>query len=199
MATRSHVRDWINAQSPRSYFWARDVPGSPGAVESALSRLARDPGGPIVRARQGLYWVKPARTRFGTGKPDPVATALAAAGPGSGPAGWSATQALGLSTQVPVVPTIAVAGRPPKGLDDVQFVSRSNLSRYELNPPEIAILEVLRDFPDYTDRSMTWSDAKARLRGLIAKGGIDGDRLSVVARKEHHADVRSRAEELLDS
>jgi hypothetical protein len=98
-----------------------------------------------------------------------------------------------------VVPTIAVTGRPPKGLDDVQFVSRSNLSRYELNPPEIAILEVLRDFPDYIDRSMTWSDAKARLRGVIAKGGIDGDRLLVVARKEHHADVRSRAEELLDS
>ena len=86
MATRSHVRDWINAQSPRSYFWARDVPGTPRAVESALSRLTLDPDGPIVRARQGLYWVKPARTRFGTGKPDPVATALAAAGPGSGPA-----------------------------------------------------------------------------------------------------------------
>ncbi len=199
MATRSHVRDWIDAQSPRSYFWARDVPGTPRAVDSALSRLAGDPDGPIVRARQGLYWVKPAMTRFGTGTPDLVATALTAAGPGSGPAGWSATHALGLSTQVPVVPTIAVAGRPPKGLNGVRFVSRSNLSRYELNPPEIAILEVLRDFPDYTDRSMTWPDVQARLRGVIAKGGIDRDRLSVVAHKEHHADVRSRTEELLGS
>ncbi len=159
--------------------------------------MASDPDGPIIRVRHGLYWTKPAATRFGTGRPDPLAAAMAIAGRGAGPAGWSATQALGLSTQVPMTPTIAVLGRPPKGINGVRFVSRSNLERRDLTPIEIAALEVLRDFPDHTDPGIGWSDVQARLDLLASEGRINLDRLLATARSEHHAGVRNRAHLLL--
>ena len=142
MPARSSVREWVSTQLPRTFFQTKDVPGSQRAVDSALSRMARDPDGPVVRVRNGLYWTKPAPTRFGTGSPDPVDAAMAVAGRGAGPAGWSATLALGLSTQVPATPTIAVVGRPPKGIDGVRFVSRSNLDRRDLTPIEVAVRDL---------------------------------------------------------
>ena len=196
MPVRSTVRDWVDAQPPRSFFRTRDVPGSPRAVETALSRLAGDDG-PITRVRQGLYWTKPPTTRFGSGRPDPLGAAMVIAGRGAGPAGWSATQALGLSTQVPVVPKVAVLDRPPKGICGVQFVTRSNLDRRDLAPLEIAVLEVLRDFPAYIDPGVDTDDLRARLGALVAAGRIDAGRLVAVASREHHAGGRDRAVSLL--
>lgn len=196
MPSPSSVRDWVAAQPPRSFFRTQDVPGSARAVETALSRMTADHDGPIIRVRHGLYWAKPAPTLFGTGRPDPVDAAMAAVRRGAGPAGWSATQALGLSTQVPAAPTIAVLGRPPKGIKGVRFVSRSNLDRRDLTPIEIAALEVLRDFPSHTDPGIGWSDVRARLDLLASDGQINLDRLLAAARSEHHAKVRDRARRL---
>jgi hypothetical protein len=194
MPSCSDIRDWVAARPSRSFFQTQDVPGSPRAAETTLSRMAADTDGPIFRVRNGLYWVKPAPTRFGTGQPDSATAAMAVAGPGAGPAGWSASQALGLSTQVPVVPTIAVLGRPPKGIPSVRFVSRSNLDRRDLAPIEIAALEVLRDFPDHTGVGVGWSDVRARLDRLAADGRINMDRLLAAARRERKAEVRDRAD-----
>ena len=199
MAPHSPVRDWVSSQSPRTYFKTADVPGSSRAVESALSRMAMDPDGPITRARQGIYWVKPSRSRFGSGHPDPVGAALVAAGPGAGPSGWSASQVVGLSTQVPAVPTIAVTGRAPKGLDGVKIVSRSNVVRSMLDAPEVAVLEVLREFPRFTDRGTTWTDACRTLNQFIDKRGLDRTRLAKVADHEVGAATRDRAHQLLGS
>lgn len=192
------IRNWISSQRPRTFFWGSDVPGSIPAVESALSRMANDPASPIIRVRQGLYWVKPKATKFGFGRPDPMAAALVAAGPGSGPAGWSASQALGLSTQLPATPLIAVPGRPPKGLAGVDFVGRSNLSRCDLNQSEIAVLEVMRDFPDFTDRSKTWADAATQIHNQIVMGRVDRNRLLTCARNERNRRVRDRAQQLME-
>lgn len=197
MPARSSVRDWVAARPPRSFFRTGDVPGPPRMVETALSRMAAEDAGPVIRVRHGLYWVKPPSTRFGTGRPDPAAAGMAIAGRGAGPAGWSAAQVLGLSTQVPAVPVIAVLGRPPKGIDGVQFVSRSNLERRGLTPTEIAALEVLRDFPDYTDPGIGWSDVEDHLRTLVAQGRIDPARLLMAARFEHRAGLHDRARRLL--
>jgi hypothetical protein len=47
-----------------------------------------------------------------------------AGGPGTGPAGWSAALALGLSTQVPRRESIAVPGRAPRNPGTIRIVSR---------------------------------------------------------------------------
>jgi hypothetical protein len=159
--------------------------------------MASDTDGPIARVRQGLYWTKPKATRFGSGRPDTTAATLVAAGKGAGPASWSATQALGLSTQIPAVPTVAVLGRAPKGLSGVRFVGRSNLERRDLTPLEIAVLEVLRDYPDHTDPGTDWQDLRDRLATLARDGEIDPHRLMRVAGSERCAGVHDRAHRLL--
>ncbi|MHB8245899.1 MAG: hypothetical protein ACYDGN_11210 [Acidimicrobiales bacterium] len=199
MAPRRAVRDWVDAQPPRSFFQVSDVPGSPRAVQTALSRMASNTDGPIARVRQGLYWTKPKATRFGSGRPDTTAATLVAAGKGAGPASWSATQALGLSTQVPAVPTVAVLGRAPKGLSGVRFVGRSNLERRDLTPLEIAVLEVLRDFPDHTDPGTDWQDLRGRLTALAHAGQISPDRVIAAAKSERRAGISDRARRLLDA
>jgi hypothetical protein len=159
-------------------------------VDSALSRLASDPDGPIVRVRHGIYWRKPPTTRFGTGSPDPVAVALKVAGPGSGYAGLSAANALGLTTQVPRTPTVAVVGRAPKGLVGVNIVCRSNLTRINLRPTEVVVLEALKVYPKHSE--VDWSQVHRIITGLVASGDIDADRLRAAAKAEHTAGLTDR-------
>jgi len=196
MASRHGVRDWVSSRRPRSLFQSSDVPGSLGSVNTALSRMATDPSGPITRVRNGLYWVKPTSSRFGFGRPDPVAAALSIAGPGAGPSGWSASQMLGLTTQVPAVVTIATLGRPPKGFKDIHFVTRANLDRRDLNPVEVATLEVLRDFPLHTDVGTSLDDVRRHFIDFVNSGDADPDCLIRVARKEHHAGARANLDEI---
>ena len=159
------VADWVDGRPDQSFFTARDVPGSVRAVESALSRLAV-PTGPIQRVRQGLYWKKPITTRFGAAHPDPTEAAFALAGPGAGLAAASATNALGLSTQIARQPIVAVVGRPPKGLHGVRFTSRSNPQRIKLSRLEVTLLEALRDFPNYSE--LDWPAPRTRLPRSIS-------------------------------
>ncbi len=190
MSVQGAVRAWTTDLPPRTVFKTADVPGPGGAVETALSRLAADPDGPIQRVRRGWYWRKPAPTRFGSGRPDPATVAIAVAGPGSGLAGASAANSLGLSTQVPAVPTLAVFGRAPKGLMGVKVVTRSNLCRLPLNPTEVAALEVLCGFPSFVEAS--WPDTVNRIQGLIADGAVDAQRLAAAASAEYSSQIRDR-------
>lgn len=194
MSAKNGVVDWVAAQPSRSFFTNRDVPGSVRAVESSLSRLAGSTG-PIERVRQGLYWKKPSQTRFGTARPDPTDAAFAVAGPGSGLAGASAANELGLSTQVSRQPIIAVVGQRPKGLKGVQFTSRSNPQRIKLSQLEVTLLEVLRDFPNHSE--LAWPAVRARVRRLVRDGRVDLQKVALVAASERRAGLTDRIADLI--
>lgn len=193
MAHRGGVAQWVAGRPARSFFTPADVPGSTSAVESSLSRLA-GADGPIQRVRQGLYWKKPPATRFGTARPDPIEAAFVVAGPGAGLAAVSAANAVGLSTQVARQPTVAVVGRPPKGLVGVRFTSRANPQRIHLSQFEITALEALRDFPVHSE--MSWPEARDRIIQLAADGRIDLGKLATVAAGERRAGLAKRIAEL---
>lgn len=196
MAAPSSARDWVISRPAGTYFTTADVPGNPASVDSVLSRLA-DPDGPIQRVRQGVYWRKGASTRFGSAKPDPAQIALVAAGAGAGPAGASATNSVGLSTQVPRQPHVAVVGRAPKGLHGVRITSRANPHRIKLTPTEVAVLESVRDFDRYAE--IPWPSARQRLRRLAADGTIDLEKLADVAGHERSAGLRDRIADLVNA
>jgi hypothetical protein len=196
MSAQGAVRDWVMALAPGAYFTTSDVPGTSGSVDSALSRLAA-PEGPIQRVRQGVYWRKGVSTRFGHALPDPAQVALVAAGAGAGPAGPSAANSVGMSTQVPKRPHVAVVGRAPKGLHGVRVTARANPHRVLLTPTEVAVLESLRDFDRYTE--IPWLRAKQQLRRLAADGTIDLKMLVRVAAHERAAGLRDRIADLVDA
>lgn len=77
-----------------------------------------------------------------------------APGPGVGPAGLSAANALRLSTQVPRRSEVAIPGRAPSGVGPVKFVSRASRSgrlAAQLNPTEVSVLEVLDAWPNVVE------------------------------------------------
>lgn len=180
----------------RGRFWRpEDFDASPEAVAKTLSRLAR--AGELRRVRRGLYW-RGAPTRLGMAPPPPDRlTGEVASGAGTGPAGWSAALALGLSTQVPRRETIAVPGRAPRNPGAVHFVSRaSSIKRRDerLRPAEIALLEVLRDWDGLVE--VPTPDAVDRIARLANSGMIRLDRL-VRASVTEPPRVRERLRRLL--
>lgn len=180
----------------RDHFWRpEDFDGSPDAVAQALARLAR--AGDLRRVRRGLYW-RGAPTRLGMAPPRPERFAGEVIGArGAGPAGWSAALALGLSTQVPRRETLAVAGRAPRNPGTVRFVSRAASTRRRderLRPPEVALLEVLRDWDTLVD--VPTRDAVDRIAGLAENGTLRLDRL-VRASSTEPPRVRERLRRLL--
>lgn len=138
-----------------------DLPAS--AVAPALSRLhAR---GDIRRARKGVYYV-PRRTVLGEVPPDPIAIGRAVSRGRSHPAGLSAANALGLTTQVPVRTELAVEDKRPISPRGVAFRPRLGTNRRGLLPPEAALLEVLRDVRTLSDLSPR--DTARKLRLVVA-------------------------------
>lgn len=194
MSRTSVARAWVQGVAAREFFSLDDVPGPRHSAENVLARLAA-PDGTITRVKPGLYWKRPATGRFGTPRsPSPFAAAFAAAGPGTGPSGWAASNALGLSTQVPAVAEVAVVGRPPKGLPAVAFTSRSNVRRLGLGPLDIAVLEVLRSFPMFVELSLP--DVLARIRDHAVAGRIDLAKIVWAAAAERRPAVRDRLAQL---
>jgi Family of unknown function (DUF6088) len=174
MTDAGRLRKKVEASKPGTFLSVSDVPGSKAAIETAFSRLAAE--GKLVRVRKGLYW-KGVASRFGPGRPSPIDVALEVTGKkGIGPAGWTASHALGLSTQVPFTAELAIPGKPRTAPKGVLFHSRSNLSRLNLGHYEIALLEVLRDWPDRTESD--WSALLASVRKLEDKGLLDRRRLA---------------------
>ncbi len=138
-----------------------DLPAS--AVAPALSRLRAR--GDIKRARKGVYYV-PRRTVLGEVPPDPVAVGEAVSRGRSHPAGLSAANALGLTTQVPARTELAVEDKRPISPRGVAFRPRVGTNRRGLLPPEAALLEVLRDIRNLSDLSPR--DTARRLRRVVA-------------------------------
>lgn len=191
--TGSPTREWVMAVPPGTLFSRRDVPGPASAVDPALSRLASD-SGPIERLRRGLYRRRPEMTRFGVPSADPLEVALAVAGPGAGPAGASAVNATGLSTQVPRRPIVAVIGRPPAGVKGVRLTSRANPLRVLLDPHGIAVLESIRAFDELAE--IGWPEALNRLGNFREVAGVPTSTLATVAQGERGELLRRRVAEL---
>jgi hypothetical protein len=189
MTTADKVRTKVRRAPVGTFIRPASLPGSRPAVLTALSRLHAD--GELVRIRNGLYW-KGVRSRFGPGRPGLLDAALAAGGgKGAGPAGWSATQVLGLSTQVPAIPEVAVAG-PVRTLEGVRFHRRSNVERRDLNFYEVALIEALRDFPRYSELDI--EAIARRVRSLEEEGKVHLARVTRVASSEHSSALRQNLE-----
>jgi hypothetical protein len=187
------VRKVLSSLSDRAFVHARRVPGPTGAVEAELSRLARR--GEIRRVRKGLYWKGP-KTRLGIAAPAPQDVALEVAGPGAGPSGIEAARWLGLTTQVAGRPEIAVPGRVPAPVAGVRFCSRSPRRReFGLTPIEVAVIEVLRDWPVSVEAS--WDELRDKVVQLVAAGEIRPDRIAGQVAEEHHLALRERWAELV--
>jgi hypothetical protein len=183
------VRARVRRAPTGSFVRPADLPGSRSAVLTALSRLHAEGG--LVRLRNGLYW-KGVSSRFGPGRPSLLEAAVSAAGNrGAGPAGWSATQVLGLSTQLPATPEVAVAGAAPT-LVGVRFHRRNNTARHELGFYEVALIEALRDFPRYSEVDIE-SVARTVAR-LEAEGKVRLARVKRVAASEHSPALRRNLE-----
>lgn len=120
-------------------------------------------------------------------------------GPGSGPAGWSAALALGLSTQVARHEAIAVPARTPRNPGPVHFVSRSAATKRRderLRSMEVALLEVLRDWDRLVE--VPASDALRRIALLAESGEVRLDRLARASATEPPR-VRERLRRLFDA
>jgi len=179
------VRAAVEATPVGTFFRSTDLPGSRAGVNTALSRLAT--AGEVVRVRNGLYW-KGVKSRYGAGRPGLLDAAIAAAGHvGTGPSGWSAAQALGLSTQIPATPEVAVAG-PVPSFEGVRFHKRNNLARRDLGFWEIALLEVLRSYPGYAEVSL--DELAMRVRSLVDEGKVRFSHLETAARSERSPALR---------
>ncbi len=193
MSTASVIRTQVERADPGAIFTLGDFGGSRRAVESALSRLATK--GTLLRVRNGVYW-KGMRSRFGSGRPRMEEVALKVAGHrGAGPTGWSASHDLGLSTQVPPVPEFVVVGMPPTGLRDVTFHSRRNVARVGLNYFEIAVLEILRNWPEYVE--VSWPELVRRIKELRDERKISLESVHRAAALERSKGLHDRIHDLL--
>lgn len=172
-----------------------DIDADVGTIDRALARLVER--GELRRVRRGLYW-RGRQTRFGMAHPDELQVAAKIAGvPGIGPAGIAAANTLGLSTQVPGRPSIAVPKRAPRSLATLRFVDRSGRTgriTQRLQPHTVAVLEVLGDWDRVIERND--DDAWLSLVKLVQRGDVRADRL-VLASPTEPVGVRVRLRDLL--
>lgn len=177
-------------------FWRpEDFEANPLTVDRALSRLEGDRV--LRRIRRGLYW-RGVETALGMAPPDRSQLVEAVVGRrGVGPAGASAALQLGLTTQFPRQPEIAVPGRPPSGLAGVTFrnrASRTGRVSEDLTALEVAVLEVLEDWDEVVE--LPDRDAVTELVDVLRKR-VDVARLARAAISERPL-VRERLRMLLD-
>lgn len=137
------VRERISRAGSR--FWKlsdfQDLP--PSAVATELSRLARD--GALRRTGKGVYY-RPTPTSFGPSTPATGAAAAETLTAPVHPAGLSAANALGLTTQNPARPEYATpAPGPPTALRNALVHTGRPPQRATLSNEEGALLEILRE------------------------------------------------------
>ena len=147
-----------------------DLPAT--AVAPALSRLAAR--GDIRRARKGVYYA-PRHTVLGDVPPDPVVVGKAVSRGRSHPAGLSAANILGLTTQVPARVELAVEDKRPMPPRGVAFRPRMRTNRRGLRSREAALLEVLRDIHGLSDLS-----PRATMKRLLDVVGDESARTKVI-------------------
>jgi hypothetical protein len=179
-------------------FWTPDdfdALADPLQIDRVLSRLANY--GELRKVRRGLYW-RGRPTAFGMSRPSTADTIAAVVGTrGVGPAGLSAANGLGLTTQVPALENVAVPHRAPRPFGSVRFVDRSGRpgrALAGLGWTEVALLEVLGDWHHVIE--VDDSTARSQLGELIRSGSLRLDKLARAARDEP-ATVRHRLKNLL--
>lgn len=162
-------------------FWRHDdfAQLPPAAVSQALSRLQRR--GELTRVRKGLYY-RSRGTVLGRSQPSQTAVARQVLKHVMHPAGATAANLLGLSTQNPAVAQYAtVASDPPCHLKGMQLHVRRPRSREGLTELEGAVLETLR--ARAKDSELTPEATKEQLLSLLEREGIFA-RLVVAAAQE---------------
>jgi hypothetical protein len=163
-----------------------DFPGlSPSAVARALSRLTEE--GLLERRRKGVYY-RPRDTRFGQSVPTASAVAAQTLRAPVHPAGLTAANVLGFTTQNPGRLEYATpAGAPPTALADATVHTRRPASREGLGPADGALLEFLRERASTSDLSP--EETVARLRKLLS----DRERFARLVRAAADEPPRVRA------
>lgn len=141
--TAKQIRSRVRRGGER--FWRHtdfaDLP--PAAVSQALSRLTKR--GELERVRKGLYY-RSRPTVLGASRPAPDAVAVHSARGRLHPAGLTAANYLGFTTQNPARPEYASsAAAAPSALAGAHVYTRRPRNRENLSERESAILEVLRD------------------------------------------------------
>lgn len=146
-------------------FWRHadfaDLP--PAAVSQALSRLSKR--GELERVGKGLYY-RSRPTVLGASRPAPDAVAVHSTRGRLHPAGLTAANYLGFTTQNPARPEYtSSAAAVPSALAGAHVRTRRPRNRENLSERESAILELLRDRARTSD--LDPESTCARLLGLL--------------------------------
>jgi Family of unknown function (DUF6088) len=168
-------------------FWRHaDFAGlSPSGVATALSRLARE--GVLLRVRKGVYF-RPRPTAIGPSLPGATAAIASSLRAPVHPAGLSAANLLGLSTQNPARAEFATpASDPPTALAGSRVHTRRPRARAMLTAEDGALLELLRDRAVTSDLSP--AETAQRLQELLS----DSERFARLARAAMEEPPRVRA------
>jgi len=166
-STASKVRERVQKGGPRlwSYSDFDDLPWS--AVAATLSRLQR--AGEIRQVRKGVYY-KGEDTPFGPSRPSETSVAARSLHATVHPAGLSAANALGLTTQNPARAEFATtSSAAPSALRNSRMHVRRPSQRASLSAEEGAILETLRTRATSSD--LPPEETKQRLLQLASKEG----------------------------
>ncbi len=171
-----------------SFVHVETLPGSRGAASSAASRAHKH--GDLIPIRKGLYW-KGTRTRYGMTRPSSEAIAVEVlGGVGVGPSGHTAARTLGLTTQIPAVPTLTVAGPMPTSVPGVRVSRRNNMGRRELTYTEIALLELLRGSWESVVEG-GWDALVAATAEATERGTVRLDHIASAVEGEHSPTARA--------
>jgi hypothetical protein len=184
-STAAQVRRRVLASGER--FWRHeDFTGlSPSGVATALSRLVRD--GELQRVRKGVYF-RPRPTVIGPSIPGATAAIASSLRTPVHPAGLSAANVLGLSTQNPArVEYATPASDPPTALVGSRVNTRRPRARATLTTEEGALLELLRDRATTSDLSPV--ETAQRLQELVS----NRERFARLARAATEEPPRVRA------
>lgn len=179
------VRERINRGGARLWKYTdfNDLP--PAAVAQALSRLARD--GDVQRVSKGVYY-HPEPTSFGPSMASSSAVAAGSITAPLYPAGLSAANALGLSTQNPYRTEFAtIAPSAPTALREFVVHTGRPAERANLSSEEGALLEILRERAASSD--LSGEQTADRLLRLLK----DEDRFNRLARAAMAEPPRVRA------
>jgi hypothetical protein len=161
------------------------LPGTSVAARQAASRATR--AGELVTVRPGLYY-RGAQTKYGMTRPPVEEIVREVLGViGVGPAGFSAAREWGVTTQVPATYHVAVLWTVA-AIDGVTQYSRRNRARWELNPKEIALLELLRNPRVFVDSG--WESLVDRYTAAQARGLVRESHLEHVVASERNRSVR---------
>jgi hypothetical protein len=161
------VRDRVRRGGARYWKHADFADLTPSAVATMLSRLARE--GVLTRVGKGVYY-RPAPTSFGMSVPGASATTAQLLAAPVHPAGLSAANVLGLSTQNPAKPEYATpAPFAPTALRGARVHTGRPAQRAALSTEDGAILETLRERARSSDLSP--EETITRLMRLLAEPG----------------------------